>query len=113
MLVLTLCTFFCGTLAAVISQVTIGNHTYTYEGLVGNGFWSASAMDRYGDTAGGWGSALAPDLTTWKQAKDGSYSGIIYALPDRGWNTNGIALLIQLTKEQRTIKFVSKSFKLF
>jgi hypothetical protein len=72
-----------------INVVTIGNKNYTYHQLVGNGLFPSDARDQFGDTAGGWGSAIAADVKTWLPNPDGSYSGIIYTLPDRGWNTNG------------------------
>jgi len=34
--------------AASVANVTIGNNTYTYDALVGHGFWSASAQDMFG-----------------------------------------------------------------
>ena len=75
---------------APIKTVTIGNDKYSYESLVGKGEFPADARDKFGDTAGGWGSAIAADVKSWKQNKDGSYEGTIYAVPDRGWNTNGV-----------------------
>ena len=76
-------------IADPIAQVTIGKDTYKYIQLVGNGDFPSDARDQFGDTAGGWGSAIAADVNSWKQNKDGSYQGIIYTLPDRGWNTHG------------------------
>lgn len=76
-----------------VAQVKIGHDTYNYLGLVGHAEFPSDARDQYGDTAGGWGSGIAADLSKWKKNKDGSYSGIIYGVPDRGWNTNGISPL--------------------
>jgi hypothetical protein len=76
--------------AAPVAQVSIGNNSYTYESLVGHGFWAASSQDFKGDTSGGWGSAISADVSSWKQLSDGSYQGIFYTIPDRGWNTNGM-----------------------
>ena len=81
---------------APVAQVTIGSDTYTYASLVGHGFWSASAQDFVGDTAGGWGSAIAADVSTWHMDSDGSYKGVFYTLPDRGWNTEGIGFCSRL-----------------
>jgi hypothetical protein len=75
--------------ATPLAVVDIGKNTYSYDSLVGHGLWPSDARDQYGDTAGGWGSGVAADLSTWKKNKDGSYGGIIYTIPDRGWNTNG------------------------
>ena len=74
-----------------VAQVKIGHDKYNYLGLVGHADFPSDARDQYGDTAGGWGSGIAADLSKWKKNKDGSYSGIIYGVPDRGWNTNGIS----------------------
>lgn len=71
-------------------QVTLGKDTYKYISLVGRGEFPSDARDKFGDTAGGWGSGIAADLKTWKKNRDGSYSGILYATPDRGWTTEGM-----------------------
>ena len=76
--------------ASPVNTVKIGADTYTYQSLVGKGIFPSDAVDQFGDTAGGWGSAIAADEESWTQNKDGSYQGTIYAAPDRGWNTNGI-----------------------
>jgi len=75
--------------ATPLAVVEIGKNAYSYNSLVGHGLWPSDARDQYGDTAGGWGSGIAADVSTWKKNKDGSYGGIIYTIPDRGWNTNG------------------------
>lgn len=75
--------------APPLSKVTIGGDTFKYIELVGKAFFPSDARDKFGDTAGGWGSAIAADVKSWKKKKDGSYEGILYAVPDRGWNTNG------------------------
>ena len=72
-----------------IATVTVGKDEFSYESLVGKGTVPSDARDQFGDTLGGWGSAIAADLSSWKQKKDGSYEGTVYAVPDRGWNTNG------------------------
>ena len=40
-------------------------------------------------TLGGFGSAMALDLNGWKRNRDGSYTGTLFMVPDRGWNTQG------------------------
>ncbi|RAK96164.1 esterase-like/phytase family protein [Aspergillus ibericus CBS 121593] len=76
-------------LTNIVNQTTCGNTTYTYTGLEGYGFVPSNATDKYGDTMGGFGSSAAFDLSTWRRTGPNSYTGILYALPDRGWNTNG------------------------
>ncbi|PYI07860.1 hypothetical protein BO78DRAFT_468978 [Aspergillus sclerotiicarbonarius CBS 121057] len=75
--------------SSIVNQTTCGNTTYTYTGLEGYGFVPSNATDKYGDTMGGFGSSAAFDLSTWRRTGANSYTGILYALPDRGWNTNG------------------------
>ena len=48
----------------------------------------ADAKDKQGDTLGGIGSGMAADLGAWKRDGD-SYTGTLYMVPDRGWNTEG------------------------
>jgi hypothetical protein len=74
---------------ATVAEVDIGKDKYKYLGLVGHATVPSDARDQFGDTLGGWGSAISADLSTWEQKRDGSYTGIVYAVPDRGWNTNG------------------------
>jgi hypothetical protein len=49
----------------------------------------ANAVDQYGETLGGFGSGMAMDLSSWRKDRHGTYSGTLYMLPDRGWNTQG------------------------
>lgn len=60
--------------------------TYVNQGLVGAGRLAASARDKYNDTLGSF-SAFALDLNTWRRVGD-SYTGVLYTLPDRGYNTD-------------------------
>lgn len=85
---------FAGVLAARDSTSTPVNVTkcngqkYIYEELAGYGKLASDVRDKYGDTIGGIGSAIALDKKSIKYKK-GAYSGTIYGLPDRGWNTQG------------------------
>lgn len=71
--------------ATFVNQTTCNGKTYTYEELAGYGFVANNARDMFGDTMGGFGSAIAMDRSRWRKNNDGSYSGVLYALPDRGW----------------------------
>ncbi|KAI4238455.1 MAG: hypothetical protein LQ349_001086 [Xanthoria aureola] len=73
----------------VVNQTICNGKQYTYQRLAGYGFVPSNARDRYGDTLGGWGSSIAIDQNTWRKLKDGTYTGTLYAIPDRGWNTQG------------------------
>lgn len=68
----------------VVNQTTCAGTTYQYNGLAGYGFIPSNATDKYGDTIGGIGSAVAFDQSSWHEF-NGAYHGIAWALPDRGW----------------------------
>jgi hypothetical protein len=67
-------------------SVTLNGQTYINHGLVGAGHLSAATLDFAGDTLGSFSSMALRD---WKKEADGSYSGDIYTLPDRGPNDVG------------------------
>ncbi|ESQ83067.1 hypothetical protein AEAC466_14485 [Asticcacaulis sp. AC466] len=67
-------------------SVTLNGQTFVNQGLVGAGRFSAATSDFAGDTLGSF-SGMA--LRAWKKLPDGSYSGDIYTLPDRGPNDVG------------------------
>ncbi|ANB14803.1 hypothetical protein AWJ20_2414 [Sugiyamaella lignohabitans] len=73
----------------VVNTVKVGGNTFTNHGLVGAGSLPSDLRDQFGDTIGGIGSAIAFDQFSFKKNFDGSYSGVLYAQPDRGWNTEG------------------------
>jgi hypothetical protein len=58
---------------------------YTNHGLVGYGFMPSTELDKYRDTLGGIGSSVAIEQGSWKKNDDGTYSGMAWCLPDRGW----------------------------
>jgi hypothetical protein len=73
-----------------VNVTTCNGKKYVYEELAGYGKLPGSFRDKYGDTLGGIGSAIALDQKSAKYKKSkGAYEGIIYGLPDRGWNTQG------------------------
>jgi hypothetical protein len=71
-----------------VSTTTCNGKTYIYEEMAGYGFLPSNARDKKGDTLGGIGSSIAIDRSSWKKTGN-SYTGLLYALPDRGWNTQG------------------------
>ena len=71
------------------SSVTLNSVTYVNQGLVGVGVFTASALDGRGDTLGSF-SSFKVDSTTWRKNANGSYSGTLYTLPDRGYNVAGL-----------------------
>lgn len=76
---------------APVNVTTCNGKTYTYSALAGYGKLASDARDKFGDTIGGIGSAIALDKKSWKskKGKKEAYTGIVYGLPDRGWNTQG------------------------
>ncbi|KAJ8110293.1 hypothetical protein ONZ43_g5907 [Nemania bipapillata] len=75
--------------AAGVNSTTCNGISYVYDELAGYGFVPSNARDKFGDTLGGLGSSLHLDRHKWKKHRNGSYSGELWSLPDRGWNTEG------------------------
>lgn len=75
--------------AGAVSSTTCNGRTYVYNQLAGYGFVPGDAYDKFGDTIGGIGSGIAIPRNSWKVNKKGVYSGTMFAIPDRGWNTQG------------------------
>ncbi|CAN7591650.1 esterase-like activity of phytase family protein [Phenylobacterium sp. LjRoot225] len=76
------------TTAAGAQSVTLGGATFVNQGLVGVGRLSATTRDFAGETLGSF-SAMSVDASSWRRNADGSYSGKIWTLPDRGPNDVG------------------------
>lgn len=74
-----------GSTNSVVNTTTCNGQTYIYEELAGFGFIPSNARDSHGDTLGGFGSSIAIDSASWKRLPNGSYTGTLWALPDRGW----------------------------
>ncbi|KAH0168112.1 3-phytase, partial [Aureobasidium melanogenum] len=89
--------------SSVVNSTICGGQTYVYQELAGYGFVKSDARDKFGDTLGGIGSSIAIDQKTWKKMGPTSYQGILWALPDRGWNTQGT-----LNYQNRVHKFQIK-----
>lgn len=71
-----------------VNTTTCNGQTYVYEELAGYGFIENNAVDKFNDTIGGIGSSIAVDRLSWVRIGN-SYQGFLYAIPDRGWNTEG------------------------
>lgn len=69
---------------AADTTVSFDGRTFVNHGLVGFGRINASAVDSYGETLGGLGSAIALESI---QNQGSSYTGKIRLNPDRGHNT--------------------------
>ena len=71
--------------AAGSVNVVFGGQTFVNKGLVGAGRVSATSRDFNGDTLGSF-SGMSFIASTWRRNADGTYSGGLYTLPDRGPN---------------------------
>lgn len=78
--------------AAAVNTTTCNGRFYAYTELAGYGYVPGDARDRFGDTIGGIGSAVALEPGSWARSGDGAggadgsvYTGVLWALPDRGW----------------------------
>ena len=76
------------TTAAGTESVTLGGVTFSNQGLVGVGRLAASTRDFAGETLGSF-SGMALDLGSWRRNADGTYTGSVRTLPDRGPNDVG------------------------
>ena len=66
--------------------VSFGGRTYVNHGLVAVGWLPATTRDFNGESLGSFSSMA---LSDWKKNADGSYSGVLRTLPDRGPNNVG------------------------
>ena len=83
---LLLCT---GALVAQpVTTVTVNQQTFVNQGLVGVGRMPADLKDKFGETFGSF-SAFTFQPGSWQRNANGSYSGTLFAQPDRGYNAVG------------------------
>jgi len=71
--------------AADVFQTTCNGKSYAYSEQAGYGSLPGDARDKFGDTIS-LGSSIA--FSAWKKT-GARYEGVMYGLPDRGWNTQG------------------------
>ncbi|MFZ4605523.1 MAG: esterase-like activity of phytase family protein [Caulobacter sp.] len=76
------------TTAAGATSVTFRGYTFVNQGLIGVGRVSATGRDFANETLGSF-SGMAMDLSSWRRNSNGSYSGSLWTLPDRGPNDVG------------------------
>lgn len=74
--------------APPVFEATCAGKSYVYNELAGFGSLPSDARDKLGDTLAGLGSSIAIDKNSWEKTGN-TWSGLLYALPDRGWNTEG------------------------
>jgi hypothetical protein len=70
------------------SSVELGGQTFVNHGLVGVGRLSAATRDFNDETLGSF-SGMALNLSSWRRLADGTYTGSLFTLPDRGPNNVG------------------------
>ncbi|KAI1777457.1 esterase-like activity of phytase-domain-containing protein [Hypoxylon cercidicola] len=75
--------------SSAVNKTTCNGIDYRPEELAGYGYVVADAVDKFDDTLGGLGSSIHVDLAAWKKLDNGSYTGVLWSMPDRGWNTQG------------------------
>jgi hypothetical protein len=81
--------FLAGSLAAQpVTTVTLSRQIFVNHGLVGVGRMPSNLKDKFGETFGSF-SAFAFQPGSWQRHADGSYSGTLFAQPDRGYNAVG------------------------
>ena len=78
-----------GTLAAQpVATVTLNGQHFVNHGLVGVGRMPSNLKDKFGETFGSF-SAFTFQPGSWQRNANGSYSGTLFAQPDRGYNAVG------------------------
>ena len=70
------------------TSVTVNGRGFVNHGLVAVGRVDATLRDFRGESLSGF-SGMAVDPRAWRRRADGSYSGTLFALPDRGPNDVG------------------------
>jgi hypothetical protein len=81
---------------------TLGYTTFINHGLAGVGHISASALDSFGES---FGSASSLVVTGWTNNGDGTYSGTLNVLPDRGYNSGNFYADYAARINQASFKF--------
>ncbi|KAI1371475.1 esterase-like activity of phytase-domain-containing protein [Hypoxylon crocopeplum] len=74
---------------SAVSETACNGINYEYEELAAYGYVVSDAVDKFGDTLGGLGSSTHLDQAAWKKLDNGSYTGVLWSLTDRGWDTQG------------------------
>ncbi|KZT51793.1 outer membrane autotransporter [Calocera cornea HHB12733] len=71
-----------------VKRTECNGKEYVYQGLTGFGTVASNFRDKFGDTLS-FGSSAAVEPKSWKLLPNGTLTGTLWMLPDRGWNTNG------------------------
>lgn len=93
-----------GAALPVSHRSTCSGQAYINRGLVAFGTVASNARDQYGDTLGGFGSAISADPSSFRATSNGSISGTLFTAGDRGWNTEG-SIDYQTRIHRNTLRF--------
>lgn len=74
--------------AQPVNSVALNGAVYVNHGLVGVGRIPAATRDKFGETFGSF-SAFTFQPGSWQRQPDGSYTGVLFGQPDRGYNAAG------------------------
>ena len=88
----------------MVGSVICNGKTYSHHGLVGYGLIPSDARDKFGDTLGGLGSSVVIEQPTWERSVDGTYKGVAWCLPDRGWYVLRCSFELLLRESDRNKK---------
>src|SRR3984957_5412263 len=88
----------------MVGSVICNGKTYSHHGLVGYGLIPSDARAKFGDTLGGLGSSVAIEQPTWERSVDGTYKGVAWCLPDRGWYVLRCSFELLLRESDRNRK---------
>src|ERR1700754_2964311 len=69
---------------ALAQNVKFEGSTFVNKGLVGVARVPSDAKDAFRETLGGFGSAMGFVPGTWRENRDGTYTGQLTIVPDRG-----------------------------
>ena len=109
------CSFRCSTILCVLAvlsilapiraqTVTLDGITFSQQGLVGVGRVDGDKRDRLNETFGSL-SGLALDVRTWQRSASGTYTGTLYAQPDRGYVKSGVTTNYRPRRQKFTLTF--------
>ncbi|KAF9526397.1 esterase-like activity of phytase-domain-containing protein [Crepidotus variabilis] len=96
-----------GASPVVASSAELDGVKYLNKGLVAFGYIPSDFKDSTGDTLGGYGSAIALKRGSWKEGRDGTFSGVLLTQPDRGYNVDKT---VNYQARQHEISFVLEPY---
>ncbi len=89
------------------TSVTTGGVTYVNGGIQGVGRIPATTRDFNGESFGAF-SGMTADASTWRRNTNGTYTGTLFAIPDRG--PNGVGPIVGTTAFQNRVEVLGMTF---